>query len=524
MRTERVIPVFQPLAPGDPATVAGYRIAARLGEGGMGTVYLSYTPGGRPVAIKVIRPELAADHEFRRRFQLEVQAAQQVQGLYTAPVIDSDTDGERPWLATAYVAGPSLQAAVGRHGPFPVPAVALTVAGIAEALQAIHSVGIVHRDLKPSNVLLAADGPRVIDFGIARAADATSLTRSGVIIGTPAFMTPEQASGAPCLPPTDVFALGQVAVYAATGRPAFGEGTPHAALYRIVHAEPELSGVPDELAELARLCLKKDPAARPTPAEVIDICRRISPRTELRRPEGWLPPAVAADIGRHTTMPAPPRSPVPRPGPRPGVVVAVIAGLAAACVAALLVYGRTVDRSDGPSGAGSPDRGSSTSTAPSGSGTGDGSGGDSGEKAAPAADPPSTSYKGVDLADGYTISLSELPPKPYHPKTGPHYEGDFGYFTDWVTQSWGFATPDGNTLALLTNRQTGSLATCRSATRYSQQISRENAVKGSRICVVTAAGHIALVTVRGYSPEGADNYYATVDLTVWQNAEQPGED
>ncbi|MFD3451931.1 serine/threonine-protein kinase [Streptomyces sp. NPDC058691] len=525
MRTERVTPVFQPLAPGDPATVAGYRIAARLGEGGMGTVYLSYTPGGRPVAIKVIRPELAGDPEFRRRFQLEVQAAQQVQGLYTAPVIDSDTDGERPWLATAYVAGPSLQAAVGRHGPFPVPAVALTVAGIAEALQAIHGVGIVHRDLKPSNVLLSVDGPRVIDFGIARAADATSLTRSGAIVGTPAFMTPEQASGAPCLPPTDVFALGQVAVYAATGRPAFGEGTPHAALYRIVHAEPQLSDMPGELAELARLCLKKDPSARPTPAEVIDICRQVSPRTELRRPEGWLPPAVAADIGRHTTMPAPPRSPVPRQGPRPGVVVAVIAGLVAACVAALLLYGRTMDRSGDPSGGGKPGR-----TAASGGG------GNSNTPSTPpstspsdseptsAADPPSKSYKAVDIADGYTVYLSESPPKPQRAKSGPHYEGDFGYYTDGVTQTWGFATPEGNTLVLLTSGQTGSLATCLSATRYTQQIARENAVKGSRICVITAAGHVALATVRGYSPEQADNYYATVDLTVWQDAVTPPED
>ncbi|MEU0182682.1 hypothetical protein ABZ312_16040 [Streptomyces sp. NPDC006207] len=328
-------------------------------------------------------------------------------------------------------------------------------------------------------------------------------------------MTPEQASRAPCLPPTDVFALGQVAVYAATGRPAFGEGTPHAALYRIVHAEPELSGVPDELAELARLCLKKDPAAHPTPAEVIDICRRISPRTELRRPEGWLPPAVAADIGRHTTMPAPPappRSPGSARRRGPGFVVAVIAGLAAACVGALLLYGRTVDGAGEPGGAGAPDRDSASRTAPGGGG----------ESAALDADPPSTSYKGIDVPYQYTISLSELPPKPYHPRVGPYYEGDFGYA--WGARGWGFATPEGNTLVLLTSRQTGSLATCRSVTRYSQEISRKNAVRGSRICVVTAAGHIALVTVRGYSPEDADNDYATVDLTVWRNAQTPAED
>lgn len=162
----------------------------------MGKVYLSYTPGGRPVAIKVIRPEFGEDAEFRRRFAQEVQSAQRVQGLFTAPVIDADTDGAQPWLATAYVPGPSLADAVVAHGALPVETVLLLIAGMAEALHVIHGAGIVHRDLKPSNVLLAADGPRVIDFGIAHAADATSLTGSGVTIGTPSFMAPEQAAGA----------------------------------------------------------------------------------------------------------------------------------------------------------------------------------------------------------------------------------------------------------------------------------------------------------------------------------------
>ena len=177
--------IFQPLAGDDPATIAGYRIAAKLGAGGMGKVYLSYTPGGRPVAIKVIRPEFGEDPEFRRRFAQEVQSAQRVQGLFTAPVIDADTEGRQPWLATAYVPGPSLADSVVAHGALPVQAVLLLIAGMAEALHVIHGAGIVHRDLKPSNVLLAADGPRVIDFGIAHAADATSLTGSGVTIGTP---------------------------------------------------------------------------------------------------------------------------------------------------------------------------------------------------------------------------------------------------------------------------------------------------------------------------------------------------
>ncbi|MCX5140512.1 serine/threonine-protein kinase [Streptomyces sp. NBC_00338] len=303
--------VFQPLAADDPATIAGYRLAAKLGAGGMGKVYLSYTPGGRPVAIKVIRPEFGEDPEFRRRFAQEVQSAQRVQGLFTAPVIDADTNGAQPWLATAYVPGPSLADAVAAHGALPVEAVLLLIAGMAEALHVIHGAGIVHRDLKPSNVLLAADGPRVIDFGIAYAADATSLTGSGVTIGTPSFMAPEQAAGRRVTPATDIFALGQVAAYAATGSPAFGEGTSHGVLYRIVHEEPDLSGVPERLMELVGRCLSKDPEARPSVAEVITLCQTANAETVLRRPEDWLPSPVAADITVRAAAPAPVQTPPP---------------------------------------------------------------------------------------------------------------------------------------------------------------------------------------------------------------------
>ncbi|MCH0542668.1 serine/threonine protein kinase, partial [Streptomyces sp. MUM 203J] len=305
--------VFQPLEEDDPRSVAGYRLAARLGAGGMGKVYLSYTPGGRPVAIKVIRPDFAQDAEFRRRFTREVQAAQRVQGLYTAPVIDADTEAREPWLATAYVPGPSLADAVHKHGSLPVDTVLLLVAGIAEALQVIHGAGIVHRDLKPGNVLLASDGPRVIDFGIARAADATSLTSSGVTIGTPAFMAPEQAAGSTVTPATDIFALGQVAAFAALGSPAFGEGTSHGVLYRIVHEEPALDGLPEELRELATRCLAKEPADRPSVAEVLTLCQNASDQTALRRPEEWLPGAVAADITTRAAAPAPAAATTPPP-------------------------------------------------------------------------------------------------------------------------------------------------------------------------------------------------------------------
>lgn len=303
--------VFQPLTADDPATIAGYRLAAKLGAGGMGKVYLSYTPGGRPVAIKVIRPEFGEDPEFRRRFAQEVQSAQRVQGLFTAPVIDADTNGAQPWLATAYVPGPSLADAVVAHGALPVEAVLLLIAGMAEALHVIHGAGIVHRDLKPSNVLLAADGPRVIDFGIAYAADATSLTGSGVTIGTPSFMAPEQAAGRRVTPATDIFALGQVAAYAAAGAPAFGEGTSHGVLYRIVHEEPDLSRVPERLMELVSRCLAKDPEARPSVAEVIELCQTANAETVLRRPEDWLPSPVAADITVRAAAPAPAQTPPP---------------------------------------------------------------------------------------------------------------------------------------------------------------------------------------------------------------------
>ncbi|WP_143672507.1 serine/threonine-protein kinase, partial [Streptomyces sp. rh206] len=309
---------FQPLKADDPAVVGGYRLAAVLGAGGMGKVYLSYTPGGRPLAIKVIRAEFSEDPEFRRRFQQEVRAAQRVQGLYTAPVIDSDTEGAQPWLATAYVPGPSLAHAVARHGRLPLRSVLLLTVGVAEALGVIHGAGIVHRDLKPANVLLAADGPRVIDFGIARAADTTALTGTGVSVGTPAFMSPEQAAVGTVTPATDVFALGQIAAYAAIGAPAYGDGPSHAVLYRIVHEDPDLSRLPDALRPLVTRCLSRDPADRPTLTDIIRMCHEISPEP-LRQGEDWLPQAVAGTITERHQLPAPAPTPPPQPttGPTP---------------------------------------------------------------------------------------------------------------------------------------------------------------------------------------------------------------
>ncbi|MEV0936567.1 protein kinase [Streptomyces phaeochromogenes] len=290
---------FQPLEDGDPRIVGGYRLVARLGSGGMGRVYLSHTPGGRAVAVKVIRPELAENAEFRKRFQAEVASASRVHGLYTAPVVDSDTEGSVPWCATAYVPGPSLADAIRDHGPLPVDTVLRLIAGVAEALQAVHREGIVHRDLKPSNVLLADDGPRVIDFGVARAADATSVTQSGMALGTVAYMAPEQALGGEAAPSADVFALGQTAVFASTGRGAFGDGDAHAVLYRVVHEQPDLGHVPDEIRELAARCLRKPAAERPSVEEVIRSVQTIQAHRgdEARYTSGaWLPGELAAGI------------------------------------------------------------------------------------------------------------------------------------------------------------------------------------------------------------------------------------
>ncbi|RMI43125.1 serine/threonine-protein kinase, partial [Streptomyces triticirhizae] len=299
---------FSPLGPSDPRQVAGYRLVARLGSGGMGSVYLSFTPGGQPVAVKVVRGEFAEDQAFRRRFEHEVRAARQVQGVYTVPVLDSNTEGAAPWLATAFVPGLSLHEVINQHGPLPAQTVLLLVGGVAEALQSIHAAGIVHRDLKPGNVLLSADGPKVIDFGIARAADVTALTGTDVRVGTPAFMAPEQITGASLTPAADVFALGIVTYYAATGGHPFGEGAAHAMMYRMVQEEPELASAPETLRGLIGACLAKDPAARPTPAQIIEGCRALSPGQTLQRGESWLPPSVAAAVAvrRNASLPAPP--------------------------------------------------------------------------------------------------------------------------------------------------------------------------------------------------------------------------
>jgi serine/threonine protein kinase len=286
------------LAIDDPRVIGEYRLRARLGAGGMGRVYLGLSPGGRAVAIKVVHPDLANDSEFLRRFSQEVAAARAVSGIYTAPVVASGLNERPPWLATAFVPGPSLDQVVNEHGPMPESALWPLLAGLVEALQAIHACRVVHRDLKPANVLLAADGPRVIDFGISRAADGTALTAAGVVFGTPGYMSPEQAEGKAAGPESDVFALGCVITYAATGTGPFGSGTAAAVLYRVVYGEPALDKVPPQLREIVAGCLTKDPAARPT---LRDLAATIARGTHATGPSAvaFWPQSVAGIIGAY---------------------------------------------------------------------------------------------------------------------------------------------------------------------------------------------------------------------------------
>ncbi|QCD57540.1 serine/threonine-protein kinase [Streptomyces hawaiiensis] len=289
---------METLQPDDPVELGTYRLLRRLGVGGMGRVYLARSPGGRTVAVKVVRPDLAADGDFRDRFRHEVEIAKAVSGRFTAPVVDADPDAPLPWLATSYVLGPDLTDVVAAHGALPEHTVRALAAGLAAALQEVHAAGLIHRDMKPSNVLLAADGPRVIDFGIARAVDGNRMTQTGVVVGSPGYMSPEQALGKDVGTASDVFSLGAVLAFAATGRGTFGHGAvSHASLlYQVVHGEPDLEGVPQQLMGLVRACLAKDPAHRPMPSEIVTA---LAPQGVEGVLSDWLPSAVSSTIATH---------------------------------------------------------------------------------------------------------------------------------------------------------------------------------------------------------------------------------
>ncbi|MFC8241098.1 serine/threonine-protein kinase [Streptomyces chartreusis] len=288
---------MQPLGVDEPTVVGPYRLLGRLGSGGMGRVYLGRSAGGRTVAVKIVHPHFALDEEFRARFRREVEAARRVGGAWTAPVLDADPEAPVPWVATAYAAGPSLTSAVADSGALPPHSVRALGAGLAEALAAVHELGLVHRDVKPSNVLLTLDGPLLIDFGIARAMDGTaSLTSTGVSIGSPGYMSPEQILGKGATGAADVFSLGAVLAYAATGEPPFSGDSSAALLYKVVHEEPELDALDGELRELVAACLVKDPGARPAPAEV---ARRLAPHGAARLVAGgWLPGPLVEQVSR----------------------------------------------------------------------------------------------------------------------------------------------------------------------------------------------------------------------------------
>ncbi len=303
------------LQPSDPRLIGPYQLVGRLGAGGMGRVFLGMSAAGRPVAVKVIHAELAADPEFRARFSVEVAAARKVSGLFTALVVDADVDAPVPWLATAYVSGPSLSEAVRDRGPLAVTPLLALASNLAKSLSAIHAAGVVHGDLKPSNVLLALDGPRVIDFGISQAAGAAPLARGGLVVGTPSFMSPEQAAGQAVGPPSDVFSLGAVLAFAATGRRPFGTGQAAAVLERVVGHAPDLQGAPPEVLPLIERCLSKDPAGRFVAA---DLLAEVT--------------AVQAALDQPPQDPAPVAT--PRRRWRPLATAAAVAGLVVAGAAA----------------------------------------------------------------------------------------------------------------------------------------------------------------------------------------------
>ncbi|MBT2417207.1 serine/threonine-protein kinase [Streptomyces sp. ISL-22] len=311
----------------DPAEVGGYHIEDRLGSGGMGVVYLARSASGRRLALKVVHAQYADDDEFRIRFRREVAAARQVSGAFTAPVVDADADAARPWMATLYIPGEDLGTHVRRHGHLPLPKLRELAAGLAEALRDIHRAGMVHRDLKPANVMLAEDGPRVIDFGISRAAEFAAqdvLTQTGRVMGTPPFMSPEQFSSPQDVgPAADIFSLGSVVAYAATGRGPFDSPSPYETAIRVVDGDPELDGVPDELLPFVHLCLEKHPKSRPSAGELLDLLR-----------DGRLPePRPAPETGPTPDEPAAPR----RRGRRRLLLASLVSALLLAAATTLTV-------------------------------------------------------------------------------------------------------------------------------------------------------------------------------------------
>lgn len=327
-----------------PEYAGHYQLESCLGSGGMGVVHLARSTSGMKLAVKVVHATYAKDPEFRGRFRQEVAAARRVSGAFTAPVVDADPEAGRPWMATLFIPGPTLAEQVKRNGPMEPDQLRRLMAGLAEALRDIHRVGVVHRDLKPSNVLLAEDGPKVIDFGISRPKDSELRTETGKLIGTPPFMAPEQFRRPREVgPAADVFALGSLLVHAATGRGPFDSDSPYVVAYQVVHDEPDLTGVPEALAPLVLRCLAKEPEDRPTPDELMRRLRSVAaayetqvfipaPRTEAGTGTGT---GTGAGTGTGTEDAPEPRAEAPakRPARRPGRRAVLLAGVL--CLAVL---------------------------------------------------------------------------------------------------------------------------------------------------------------------------------------------
>ncbi len=304
----------------DPRVVGSFRLHRRLGAGGMGVVYLGSDKKGQRVALKVIRPDLAEDQEFRSRFAREVSAARRIRGGCTARLVAADLEADRPWFATQYVPGPSLHDKVADGGPLGAADVAAVGAALSEGLVAVHEAGVVHRDLKPSNILLSPKGPRIIDFGIAWATGASTLTHVGTAVGSPGFLAPEQVRGAAVTPATDVFSLGATLAYASMGDSPFGHGSSEVMLYRVVHEEAQLHGVPDALAPLVRACLAKDPEERPSTLQLSLRLKEIAAReaqglADVRPPA---PRSAEADVPTGRLADTYPERTQRRPQGRPG--------------------------------------------------------------------------------------------------------------------------------------------------------------------------------------------------------------
>ncbi|MDI3406185.1 serine/threonine-protein kinase [Streptomyces cavernicola] len=562
--TNHIDDILAPLNPLDPRECAGYRLVARLGEGGMGTVYLSHTRGGQPVAFKVIRREYGQDPDFRRRFEQEVRAARRVQGYHLVPVVDHDTSGELPWIASEFVPGLSLADALAAHGPLPLPAVLQLVGCTAKALGSIHAADVVHRDLKPANVLLSSTGPYVIDFGIAQAADATQLTRSGGVIGTPQYMSPEHALGEPVGAAGDVFALGLIAAVAATGRHPYGEGGATALGVRIANTDrtpPDLSGYPAALRTVLERCLTADPTDRIGTDELARLCEQAAERP-LRAFDGWLPaplaeriahreaaaahpptptrPDTAAHLAGQPTVTAPPR-PRAAPTPPPAAAAppasgrtrpALLAAAAVAAVALAVVVTWTLARPD--AGADDDPQAGPTGGSAKPTATDDPTGAPSDAPSDPAS-PRQPTYTAVFKDKPLTLRAPAWNSGTHvdldAPKVFP--DGEIGEdegmeltYQDWSDHDLRFLTPVGRSAgrtpeACRTGVDTDTLP---AAVPGAQLEKGTTLTEGTVLCTVTSDNNLAMLRITEVVPstdEGlsSDMPDYVTSLTLWQISE-----